>query len=173
MNNEGRTTGTNDISLVHEDVMIDIRAATSNDIPLLENMYKREIEDHEERAQTFAENLVLRYNTLLAIKNNAVCGTATWEPRGGLDDGVVEMIGLGVNEGFKRQGIASKLVDAMIEEATQLFSDKGYSLRVVLLFMEQTNEIARKFYSASRFKEVATIPSLYPQDDASIWTLHL
>ncbi|MHA1962949.1 MAG: N-acetyltransferase family protein [Candidatus Thorarchaeota archaeon] len=153
--------------------MIDTRTATSDDIPLLVNMYRNEIEDHEERAQRFAQNLVRRYNTLLAIKDKAICGTVTWEPRGGLDDGVVEMIGLGVAEGLKRQGIASKLVDAMIEETLQFFSSKGYTLRVILLFMEKTNETARKFYSASRFKEVAAIPSLYPHDDASIWTRHL
>ena len=153
--------------------MIDIRTATSDDISLLENMYRKEIEDHAERAQRFAEDLVLRYKTLVAIKDSAVCGTVTWEPRGGLDDGVVELIGLGVNEGFKRQGIASKLIDAMIREASQFFTSNAYSLRVVILFMEKTNETARKFYSAIRFKEVATIPSLYPHDDASIWTRHL
>lgn len=153
--------------------MIDIRTATSADIPLLENMYRKEIEDHAERAQKFAEDLVLRYKTLLAVQDNVVCGTVVWEPRGGLDDGVVEMIGLGVNKGFKRQGIATRLVDAMIEETLQFFSTKGYSLRVVILFMERKNETARKFYSANRFKEEATIPSLYPHDDGSIWTRHL
>ena len=153
--------------------MIDIRTATSDDISLLENMYRKEIEDHAERAQRFAEDLVLRYKTLVAIKDDAVCGTATWEPRGGLDDGVAELVGLGVNDGFKRQGIASKLVDAMIEETSQFFTSNGYTLRVIILFMEKSNETARKFYSAIRFKEVATIPSLYPLDDASIWTRHL
>ena len=153
--------------------MIEIRTATPSDLPLLENMYRKEIEDHLERARRFAEDLVLRYKTLLAIDDNAVCGTVTWEPRGGLDDGVVEMIGLGVTEGFKRQGIATRLVDAMIGEATQFFSTKDYSLRVILLFMERANETARKFYSTNKFKEVSTIPSLYPQDDASIWTRHL
>jgi len=153
--------------------MIDFRTATSADIPLLENMYRMEIEDHAERAQRFAEDLVLRYKTLIAIKDDTVYGTVVWEPRGGLDDGVVEMIGLGVNEGFKRQGIATRLVEVMIENASQFFSIKGYSLRVILLFMERMNETARKFYLANRFKEVAIIPSLYPHDDASIWTRHL
>ena len=153
--------------------MIDIKSATPEDIPLIEKMYRKEIEDHVERAQTFAQDLVFRYKTLLAIKDNTVCGTVSWEPRGGFDDGVVEMIGLGVNEGFKRQGVATKLVDEMIEAALQFFSSKGYSLRVILLFMERENETARKFYSANRFKEVAAIPSLYPSDDASIWTRHL
>ena len=159
--------------MILEDVMIDIRTATSADIPLLERMYRNEIEDHTERAKTFAKDLVLRFKTLLALKDDSVCGTVTWEPRGGLDDGVVELVGLGVNEGFKRQGIATQLVEAMMEEASQFFSTKGHSLRVVLLFMERTNETARKFYSANRFKEMAVVESLYPHDDASIWTRHL
>ena len=153
--------------------MIDIRSTTSADIPLLENMYRKEIEDHPERAKKFAEDLVLRYKTLLAIKDDAVCGTVTWESRGGLDDGVAEIIGLGVNEGFKRQGTATSLVDAAIEDMAQFFSGKGNSLRVIMLFMERTNETARNFYSVNKFKEVAVVPSLYPHDDASIWTRHL
>ena len=150
--------------------MMNFRQATSVDLPLLENLYKKEIEDHSERARRFAEELVFRYKTILAIKDNDVCGTVSWEPRGGLDDGVAEMIALGVNEGFRRQGIATRLVDAMIEESSQFYVDAGYTLRVVLLFMERQNETARKFYSRNKFKENAIIPTLYPHDDASIWT---
>jgi len=152
--------------------MIAIRNATSKDIPLLERMYLQEIENHSERAQRFATELVHRYNTLLAITDEAVCGTISWEPRGGLDDGVVEIAALGVSEGFRRHGVATRLVDAADQDASQFFASKGYTVRVILLFMERTNETARKFYSANRFKEVATIPSLYPNDDASIWTRH-
>lgn len=150
-----------------------IRTAKRDDIPSLETMYRTEIEDHAERAQQFANDLVLRYNTLLAIENNVICGTVSWESRGGLDDGVVELIGLGVNAGFKRQGVGTQLVQAMIEEATQYYRAHEYQLRVILLFMEHDNEIARKFYTVNKFKEVASIESLYPSGDASIWTRHL
>lgn len=153
--------------------MIEVRNATSEDLPLLESMYLSEIEDHKERARKFAEDLVLRFRTIIAFQDGLVCGTVTWEVRGGFDDGVVEMLGLGVSEGFQRRGIATKLVDAMIKEATQFYISQGYSLRAVILFMEKSNETARKFYSANKFKEVAVVPSLYPKDDASIWTRHL
>lgn len=153
--------------------MTEIRPASAVDIPSLESMYRTEIENHTERAQQFASDLVLRYKTLLATEDNVICGTATWEPRGGLDDGVVELIGLGVNANFRRQGIGTQLVQAMIDEATRFYSTRGYPLRVILVFMEHDNEIARKFYTTNKFKEVASIESLYPDDDASIWTRHL
>ncbi|MFW9789398.1 MAG: GNAT family N-acetyltransferase [Candidatus Thorarchaeota archaeon] len=153
--------------------MIEYRPVTTDDQSLLENMYRKEIEDHSERAKRFAKDLVHRFNTIIAISEDEVCGTVAWEPRGGLDDGVVEMTGLGVIESHKRRGIASKLVNAMLVDAAHFFAMEGYDLRVVILFMEKMNEIARRFYSANKFKEVAVIPSLYPDDDAAIWTRHL
>jgi ribosomal protein S18 acetylase RimI-like enzyme len=153
--------------------MTEFRFTTSDDVLIFEQMYQEEIENHPERARKFAEDLVLKYKTILAFKDNELCGTVSWDPRSGLDDGVVEMIGLGVKEHFKRQGIATNLVNLMIEKASKFYSEQGYNLRVILLFMERGNEIARKFYSANRFKETSVIPSLYPHGDASIWTRHL
>jgi ribosomal protein S18 acetylase RimI-like enzyme len=153
--------------------MFEIKQATSADKPLLKNMYLEEVENHAERATTFAENFIDHFKTMLATQEGQLCGTLTWDTRGGLDDGVVELIGLGVNEKFQRQGVAKKLVNYFIEEASKFYSDKGYSLRVVLLFMEGANEVARKFYSNLGFTEDARIPKLYPHDDGVIWTKHI
>ena len=153
--------------------MLEIRNATQEDVPLLKQMYLNEVEEHEERAQTFADQLVKQYRTMLAIKDNNLCGTVSWDIRGGLDDGVVELVSIGVNSEYQRQNVATSLVESMTREATQYYSEKGYSLRVIMLFMEKKNEIARKFYTSMGFKEAAVITGLYPHDDGSIWTLHL
>lgn len=153
--------------------MFENRQATESDRALLENMYLEEIENHAERAEKFAEDLVDHFKTMLALQDGQLCGTLTWDRRGGFDDGVVEIIGLGVNEKFQRQGVAKKLVTYFIQETSKFYSENGYSLRVVLLFMEGENEVARKFYSHMGFTEDARIPKLYPQDDAVIWTKHI
>ena len=153
--------------------MNDIRSATPEDMLLLKQMYLSEIEGHEERATTFANELIRRVKTLLAFSNGSLCETVSWDIRGGLDDGVVEMTSIGVNTSHRRKGIASKLVKRMIEDATQYYVNKGYGLRVIMLFMESKNEVARSFYSSLGFKENATIQELYPTDDGSIWTRHL
>ncbi|MBE0527570.1 MAG: GNAT family N-acetyltransferase [Candidatus Thorarchaeota archaeon] len=153
--------------------MFAIKEASGEDKALLENMYLEEVEDHAERAETFAEDLINHFKTMIALEDGELCGTLTWDTRGGLDDGVVELIGLGVNKKFQRQGVAKKLVNYFIQETSKFYADKGYSLRVILLFMEGNNEVARKFYSNLGFTEDSRIPKLYPHDDGVIWTKHI
>ncbi|MFW9768796.1 MAG: GNAT family N-acetyltransferase [Candidatus Thorarchaeota archaeon] len=153
--------------------MLDIRNATREDHQLLRKMYLSEVEDHKERANAFADDLIQRFKTLLAFCDGHLCGTASWDSRGGLDDGVIEMTSIGVNTSKRRQGVGAKLVESIIEDATTFFTQRGYSLRVIILFMERNNEVARKFYSSLGFKENASIEALYPSDDGSIWTRHL
>jgi len=153
--------------------MIEIRQAGSEDTVLLEEMFLEEVEPHLERAQKFADDLVNHFKTNLAFQDNQLCGTLTWDTRGGLDDGVVEIIGLGVKERFQRKGIARKLVNHFIEEVSKFYSESGYTLRVIILFMEGTNEVARKFYKSLGFREEARLPNLYPHDDGVIWTKYI
>jgi len=153
--------------------MIEIKKAKGTDKNLLEDMYLNEVEHHAERARKFADDLIDHFETMLALQDNQLCGTLTWDTRGGYDDGVVEIIGLGVNEEYKRHGVATKLLDYFIQEVSKFYSEKGYSLRVILVFMESANEVARKSYSHLGFDEVARIPNLYPGDDGVIWTKHI
>lgn len=153
--------------------MFEIKDATESDRALLENMFLEEIEDHAGRASNFAEDFINHFKTMLALQDGQLCGTLTWDRRGGYDDGVVEIIGLGVNERFRRQGVAKKLVNYFIQETSKFYSEKGYSLRVIMLFMEGRNDIARKFYSNLGFIDVAKIPKLYPHDDGVIWTKYI
>jgi ribosomal protein S18 acetylase RimI-like enzyme len=153
--------------------MIEIRQATEADKGLLQNLYIEEIENHPERASAFAEALIVKFKTLLAFQNSTVCGSLSWDSRGGYEEGVIELASIGVNESVRRQGIGSRLVEQMIKDAKGFYESRGYCLRSIILFMEGKNDGARKFYSARGFTEVARIPKLYPHDDASIWVQHL
>jgi ribosomal protein S18 acetylase RimI-like enzyme len=153
--------------------MIEIRQATEADRDLLQNLYIQEIENHPERASAFADALIVKFKTLLAFQNRTVCGSLSWDSRGGYEDGVIELASIGVNEPFRRQGIASRLVEQMIMDAKAFYGSRGYCLRSIILFMEGKNDGARKFYSTIGFTEVARIPNLYPHDDAAIWVQHL
>jgi ribosomal protein S18 acetylase RimI-like enzyme len=150
-----------------------IRNATEKDVDLLVKMYLDEVENHQQRAQQFAKDLIYRFKTIICICNKNIIGTITWDLRGGLDDGVIELVGLGTSSNFKRQGIARELVLSLINEVKKYFSKAGYKLRVIYLFMEKSNNIGELFYKHMGFRKVSDIPSLYPHDDAVIWVKHL
>ncbi len=149
-----------------------VREATDSDRDLLVRLFISEIEDDIDLAKNFASDL-LRFRTILCLDEGNVIGTVSWDIRGGLDDGVIELIGLGVNPEYRRQGIAKKLVQTLIHDASVHYSSRNHKLRVIYLFMEKENEGGRAFYRSIGFKEMADVPDLYPHDDAAIWTLHL
>jgi ribosomal protein S18 acetylase RimI-like enzyme len=146
-----------------------IRNAQGEDKKALINLYLNDVEYNLERAEKFAMDLIYRLKTILCLVNDEVIGTVSWDTRGGLNDGVIEMIGLGVSPKYQRQGLAKLLVIALINEVKNYYKEAGYKLRVIYLFMERNNEVGRHFYKALGFREVCQVPELYPQDDATIW----
>ncbi|MHA2141155.1 MAG: N-acetyltransferase family protein [Candidatus Thorarchaeota archaeon] len=149
-----------------------VREAIDSDRELLVKLFISEVEDNVRLAEAFVSDL-LRFRTILCLEGETVIGTLSWETRGGLDDGVVELIGLGVNPECRRQGVAKELVQTLIHDVAKHYSNNDHILRVIYLFMEKGNEGGRAFYKSLGFKEVADVPDLYTHDDAAIWTLHL
>ena len=153
--------------------MPEIRKAIQTDRNLLEKMYLEDIENHQERAKAFADDLILKFKTILGFVDSELAGSLSWDTRGGLDDGVVEITGLGVNLAFRRKGVASALMKALIKDAASFYEENGYNLRVLYLFMEHGNDDGRSFYKSLGFEEVAKLPSFYPRDNGVIWLRYL
>ncbi len=147
-----------------------IRRARESDHAALTNMYQDDIESDEMAAQRFADDLIYKMNTLLCLEEEEILGTVSWEVRGGLEDGVIELIGLGVDQESRRKGIATDLVNELIRDAKEYYESMGHTLRFVYLFMEASNEAARSFYLQVGFTEVSEIPNMFIHDDGSIWT---
>ena len=153
--------------------MPEIRKAVQADRNSLEKMYLKDIENHQERAKAFANDLILKFKTILAFVDSNLAGSLSWDTRGGLNDGIVEIAGLGVNPVFRRKGVASALMEALIKDAAGFYEENGYRLRVLYLFMEHGNDDGRSFYRSLGFEKVTKLPSFYPQDDGVIWLRHL
>ena len=149
-----------------------IRNASENDVDLLVKMYMVEVESNIKRAHKFAEDLTHRLKTMVCVHSKEINGTISWDTRGGLEDGVVEIVGLGVNQAHRRKGIAQKLMNSLIEVVKEYLSTEGYKLRVAYFFMEANNDIARSLYERFEFNKVLTIPSFYPNGDAELWMKH-
>ncbi|MFW9949688.1 MAG: GNAT family N-acetyltransferase, partial [Candidatus Thorarchaeota archaeon] len=146
-----------------------IRSVNEEDEALLKNMYLSDIEENHEKASRFAYNLIHKVKTLACINGEGVIGTISWDIRGGLEDGVIELVALGTSPSYHRRGIGRELILAMINEAQAFFTKFSYKLRVIYLFMEKNNEVGREFYKNMGFREIFTIPSFLPHDDVVFW----
>ena len=49
-----------------------IRNATEKDVDLLVKMYLDEVENHQQRAQQFAKDLIYRFKTIICIYNKNI-----------------------------------------------------------------------------------------------------
>jgi ribosomal protein S18 acetylase RimI-like enzyme len=146
-----------------------IRNATEKDMDIIVKMYLDEVENHQQRAQKFAKDLIYRFKTNICVSDKNVLGTISWDTRGGLDDGIIELVALGTRSEFQRQGVMRELVLSIENEARKYFSKAGYKLRVIYLFMEKNNNIGELFYTHMGFRKVSEIPSFLPKDDAVMW----
>ncbi|MFW9950411.1 MAG: GNAT family N-acetyltransferase [Candidatus Thorarchaeota archaeon] len=146
-----------------------IKYVNEEDEPLLKNMYLKDIEEDPKKASRFAQDLIYKFKTLACLSEERIIGTISWEPKGGLEDGVIELIALGTTPSYQRRGVGSELINTLINEAKAFFAQLSYKLRVIYLFMEKNNEIGRKFYKRKGFREIFTIPSFLPHDDAVFW----
>ena len=146
-----------------------IRNATEKDMDIIVKMYLDEVENHQQRAQKFAKDLIYRFKTNICVSDKNVLGTISWDTRGGLDDGIIELVALGTRSEFQRQGVMRELVLSIENEARKYFSKAGYKLRVIYLFMEKSNNIGELFYNHMGFRKVSEIPSFLPKDDAVMW----
>jgi ribosomal protein S18 acetylase RimI-like enzyme len=149
--------------------MSEFRSAKENDHAILVKLYLDEVEPNKERADQFAYDLIHKMNTILCLEEAILCGTISWNVRGGKEDGVIEIVSLGVNKHHRRRGLATDLMQKAMKEAQDFLKKAGSNLRTVFLLMESSNETARSFYKAVHFEEVVAIPSFYPHDGASIF----
>ena len=146
-----------------------IRNATEKDMDIIVKMYLEEVENNQQRAQKFAKDLIYRYKTNICLSEKNVLGTISWDTRGGLEDGIIELVALGTLSEFQRQGVMRDLVLSIENEARKYFSKAGHKLRVIYLFMEKSNNIGELFYNHMGFRKVSEIPSFLPEDDAVMW----
>jgi len=146
-----------------------IRNATEKDMDIVVKMYLDEVENHQQRAQQFAKDLIYRFKTNICVSDKNVLGTISWDTRGGLDDGIIELVALGTHSDFQRQGVMRELVLSIENEARKYFSKAGHKLRVIYLFMEKSNNIGELFYNHMGFRKVSEIPLFLPKEDAVMW----
>jgi len=78
--------------------VFEIREAIETDRASLVQMYLHNVEKDEKRAGAFADALLNRMNTIICVQESHVIGSLSWDIRGGVEDGVIELVSMGVTE---------------------------------------------------------------------------
>ena len=146
-----------------------LRNILEEDKTILIVSYLNEIENNQERAQKFADDLINKHKTIICLQNEKLLGSITWDIHSNLSDGIIELVNLGINLNSSNQGIAKELLLTLINYAKKEFSKKGFKLRVIYCFLERNPEFNHFFYKQMGFREISIVPALYPHDDGVLW----
>lgn len=103
----------------------------------------------------------LQYDFRVSVCGNQVTGFLVSRT---LTEGETELLNLAVAPGFRRQGVARKLVESLL----------GESPGVVYLEVRESNRAARKFYDQLGFQEVSSRSGYYqaPPEAAIVMKFH-
>jgi ribosomal-protein-alanine acetyltransferase len=103
----------------------------------------------------------LRYDFRVSVHEIRVAGFLVSRP---ITEGETELLNLAVAPGFRRQGVARKLVESLLAE----------SPGVVYLEVRESNRAARNFYNRLGFQEVSARRGYYqaPLEAAIVMKFH-
>jgi len=138
-----------------------IRKASKSDIPAILEIERSLFSDPWDE-RLFEEALASGNKAIIVSEESGIVnGYAVFEHI--LDEG--HITDLAVAKDQQRQGIASALVDSVLEEADKLGSSK------IFLEVRENNEAARKLYSKLGFREMGRRKAYYPKANEDAVTL--
>jgi len=134
-----------------DDLMDFINSLVREEAPILREKEVSRIEEAEwlaERLVSLEKNEIIHFVT--EVDGKVVASAEITKRRGHQKH--VGVLGIAVKSGYRRFGIATKLIEALLEEA------KKHGLKVIILDVYEKNLPALKLYKRMGFKEVGRIP---------------
>ena len=88
--------------------------------------------------------------------------------------GIAEITGFGIaEEENRRKGYGSQMLEAAVQDVRAFMQQRGITPRLIYLFTNERNGVARSFYEARGFAYVAGIPGFYENDIACLYVRRL
>ena len=112
--------------------------------------------------------------TIVAKDKNRIVGMLQWHVKEDPDDGLAEFEEVHVMENYRRQGIASKMIQLAIKQVKQYFKKMGFKPRKIFLFVGKENKPGRALYQKNGFKYTANAGNLFHDNEIELfYTLKL
>jgi ribosomal protein S18 acetylase RimI-like enzyme len=141
---------------------IDIRSATKSDLKSLIDIFRnQDLKTSEEESRWFVNCYFDYHHIVVAEIDSRVRGACAWRIEGERYSGLGWIENIWVEEGFRRKGLAEKLLRRSIDDMTGFFEGQGFTLRKVVLTTQVERASARKLYEKIGFRVAAKLDGLY------------
>ena len=140
-----------------------LRKSTPKDAKGIANVLVQSynIKDLKEGANVFKNEAKKNHHYIVAEENEKIIGVVAWLMHGLPKHQLCELDRIAVLPEYRGKGIAKKLFDALIKDASSFYKKNKSKLRKLYLLTHADNIRAQKFYEKLGFKHETTLKEHY------------
>jgi len=140
-----------------------LRKSTPKDAKGIANVLVQSynIKDLKEGANVFKNEAKKNHHYIVAEENEKIIGVVAWLMHGLPKHQLCELDRIAVLPEYRGKGIAKKLFDALIKDASSFYKKNKSKLRKLYLLTHADNIRAHKFYEKLGFKHETTLKEHY------------
>jgi len=117
------------------------------------------IDSIKEGVNVFKEELLKKYNYIVADDDGRIAGITTWQIHGLPKHELCELDRIAVLPEYRGKGVAEKLFKALIEDANKEYKKFGFKLRKLYILCHADNKRAHAFYKRVGMRKETVLKS--------------
>ncbi|MFX1388329.1 MAG: GNAT family N-acetyltransferase [Promethearchaeota archaeon] len=107
-------------------------------------------------------------NTVIAKSGKKIIGIIQWLVKEDPNNGIVEFEELFVNEKYRNRGVGYNLVKYSIKMVKKFFDSAKIKGKSIYLFVNESNQIARKLYERLGFEYIANLGNIFSENESEL-----
>ena len=120
--------------------------------------------DVDEAIQSFNNELDKDFHYIVAEEDGKIIGLVTWLMHGLPKHGLFELDRICILSEARGKGVGRKLVDKLIDNASEWYDNEGEKIRKLYLLTHEDNKNAHSFYEKVGFSHETTLKDHYYKD---------
>ena len=120
--------------------------------------------DVDEAIQSFNNELDKDFHYIVAEEGRKIIGLVTWLMHGLPKLGLFELDRICILSEARSKGVGRKLVDTLIDNASEWYNKEGEKIRKLYLLTHEDNKNAHSFYEKVGFSHETTLKDHYYKD---------
>ena len=117
--------------------------------------------DVDEAIQSFNNELDKDFHYIVAEEDGKIIGLVTWLMHGLPKHGLFELDRICILSEARSKGVGRKLVDTLIDNASEWYNKEGEKIRKLYLLTHEDNKNAHSFYEKVGFSHETTLKDHY------------